>query len=228
MMQTGKFYVVATPIGNRKDITLRALEVLQEVDLVFCEDARKTGILLKALNIQTPVRTLHPTTQSNEFSFIVGELQKGKNFALVSDAGTPGISDPGSHVIRYLRSQSIPIVPIPGATAWGTLLSVSGFQANPTLFLGFLSTKKSKKRQQLEKAKAIEGLIILYESVHKLQDLFHCIQEIFPNSEILIGRELTKTYEEILYYPNPGEFLKNPPRLQGEFTILINNHTKFN
>lgn len=223
----GKFYVVATPIGNRGDITLRAIEILRSVDLILCENAGKTSPLLKELGIPTQAKTLHRSDDPHYLDFLETGIQSGKSFALVSDAGSPGISDPGSWVIRHLRQIGIPAYPIPGPSALAALVSVSGFQANPTLFLGFLSEKKGKKKNQLLKARETDGLILWYESVHKIPALIPILEEVFPHSEVLVGREMTKLYEEYLYYKNPGEMAEKPPKNKGEFTILINNREKF-
>ncbi len=223
----GNFYIVATPIGNQKDITIRALEILSRVDLILCEDSKKTIPFLRSLKIPTPAKTLHRSDDPRYLEFLWKGLQEGKQFAFVSDAGTPGISDPGSRIVRLLREKSVNIVPVPGPSALATLLSVSGFQANPTLFLGFLSEKKGKKRAQLQKARETEGLIVWYESVHKFPGVLEIIQEVFPEREILIGRELTKIHEEILYYPSIQDLMESPPVWKGEFTILVNNHPNF-
>lgn len=224
--EPGKVYVVATPIGNLGDITLRALEVLKSVDLVLCESTKETRSLFHKLQISTPTLALYKDNSESPYESILKELHLGKSVAVVSDAGTPGISDPGSGFVRVSRQKGFDIIPIPGASALTALLSVSGFQVNPTFFLGFLSEKPSKKRRELEKAREIEGLIVFYESVHKLGRLYPLLQEIFPNSELLVGRELTKGYEEILYYENPRDLEKNPPNSKGEFVFLINHRKK--
>jgi 16S rRNA (cytidine1402-2'-O)-methyltransferase len=223
----GKFYVVATPIGNKADITVRALEVLRDSEIILCENSKKTIPLLKDLGISNQAKTLHRSQDMSYYNFILEGIQDGKNYSLVSDAGTPGISDPGAQVVRYLRSQGIPSIPIPGPSALAAILSISGYQANPTLFLGFLSEKKGKKKNQLEKAKQTDGLIVCYESVHKMPALIEILVEIFPDREILVGREMTKLHEEVLYYENSRKLQESPPKAKGEFTILINNHEKF-
>jgi 16S rRNA (cytidine1402-2'-O)-methyltransferase len=225
--ELGKFYIVATPIGNKKDITLRAIEVMNDSEIIFCENAQKTIPLLKDLGIPTQAKTLHKSNDPHYLDFVETGIKQGKNYSLVSDAGTPGISDPGSWVVRDLRVRGIQPIPIPGPSAMAALLSVSGFQANPTLFLGFLSEKKGKKTNQLMKAKETDGLIVWYESVHKMPALLDILESVFPDCEILIGRELTKLYEEVLYYENPQKLKESPPAIKGEFTILINNHGKF-
>lgn len=223
----GEFYVVATPIGNRDDITHRAIQILKDSDTVLCEDARVSIPLLRHWQIETPAKTLHKPNTEDYFDWIWDGLQAGKSYSLVSDAGTPGLSDPGSHVIRYLRAKGFEPKAIPGSSALASIISISGFQANPTIFLGFLSEKKGKKRTQLEKARETDGLIVFYESVHKLPVLIDMLVELFPENELIVGRELTKIHEESIYYKSPMDCKEKPPLAKGEFTFLINNHSKF-
>jgi 16S rRNA (cytidine1402-2'-O)-methyltransferase len=224
--ESGKLYVVATPIGNVGDISERAREVLASVDAILCESSSETRKLLHKLNISKPTWPLYKDVSETPFSTLVTGMKEGKSYALVSDAGTPGISDPGSHIVRVARERGFSIVPIPGASALSAILSVSGFQVNPTLFLGFLSEKPSKKRKELEEAKKIEGLIVFYESVHKLPRLYPLLLELFPETEVLMGRELTKAFEELKYYPNPQALAENPPIAKGEFVFLLNHRKK--
>ena len=139
-MQTGSLYLVATPIGNLEDITLRTIRILKEVDQILCENSKNSYKLLQNYEIKTPSKTLF-SGQANSFKWIVDEMKSGKSFAYISDAGTPGISDPGAGLVRSVRKEGFPIIPIPGPSALGAILSVSGFQTNPTFFLGFLSEK---------------------------------------------------------------------------------------
>ncbi len=224
--EAGKLYVVATPIGNLADITERAKEVFISVEAILCESASETKKLLHKLGISKQTWPLYKDSSAKPYHSLLTGLQEGQSYALVSDAGTPGISDPGSHIVRVVRENGFGIVPVPGASALSAILSVSGFQVNPTFFLGFLSEKPSKKRKELEEAGKIDGLIVFYESVHKLPRLYPLLVELFPNSEILMGRELTKTFEELAYYPNPSALLENPPIAKGEFVFLINHRKK--
>jgi 16S rRNA (cytidine1402-2'-O)-methyltransferase len=224
--EPGKLYVVATPIGNLGDITDRAKEVLSSVDAILCESASETRKLLQKLGISKQTWPLYKDSSETPYHSLITGLAEGKSFALVSDAGTPGISDPGSHIVRVAREKGFSIVPVPGASALSAILSVSGFQVNPTLFLGFLSEKPSKKRKELEEAGKMDGLIVFYESVHKLPRLYPMLAELFPYTEILMGRELTKTFEELRYYPNPKALVENPPTAKGEFVFLLNNRKK--
>ncbi|TGL72307.1 16S rRNA (cytidine(1402)-2'-O)-methyltransferase [Leptospira jelokensis] len=224
--EPGTLYVVATPIGNLGDITIRALEVLKDVELVLCESTKETKSLFHKLGISTSVLALYKDHSESPYANVIEQLKQGKSMALVSDAGTPGVSDPGSQMVRIAREHRIPIVPVPGASALTGILSVSGFQVNPTYFLGFLSEKPSKKRRELEKAREIDGLIVFYESVHKLPRLYPILLELFPETEVLVGRELTKAFEEVLYYANPRELAEKPPNAKGEFVFLLNHRKK--
>jgi 16S rRNA (cytidine1402-2'-O)-methyltransferase len=225
MKPEGCLYVVSLPIGNSEDITFRAVRILKEVDLILTESTKPKSFF-HTLEIHTPIKPLYKVADFSHYDWILTEFREGKNFALVSDAGTPGISDPGSSLIRYLRSKGKKIVPIPGPSALSTILSVCGFQANPATFLGFLSEKKSKKRKQLREIMSTPCVIVFFESVYKLQDTWEALEEIFPDKEILVGRELTKTHEELVYFPNPKAILSHPPLAKGEFVVLINNTDK--
>lgn len=224
MLHPGSLYIVATPIGNLEDITLRAIRILQEVDFILCENSKNSYKLLQHFEINTPYKTLF-SGQENSFKWILHDLIGGKNFAYISDAGTPGISDPGAGLVRHIRKEGIKIIPIPGPSALSTILSICGFQTNPTFFLGFLSEKASRKKAELEKYREKEGLIVLYESVYKIKITLTIVKEIFFGAEILIGRELTKTHEEIKLYKIEELELKDV-HLKGEFVILINNYIK--
>lgn len=201
-------YLVATPIGNLEDITLRALKVLQEVDLVACEDTRRTKILLDHYEIRKPITSLHEHSGARKFAEIVARLVAGESVAIVSDAGTPGINDPGGRFIQFLlleqakfgRLTEIPIVPIPGPNAGVTLLSVSGWPADQYLFLGYLPKKKG--RQTLLRKIAMTNSefripIVIYESPFRLVRTLEDFAKILPEGKVVIGRELTKKFEEI-------------------------------
>ncbi|WP_411822209.1 16S rRNA (cytidine(1402)-2'-O)-methyltransferase [Leptospira sp. 'Mane'] len=224
--EKGCLYVVATPIGNLGDVTARAIEVWNSVDAVYCESLSETKKLFSKLGVNAKVYPVYKDSSETPYAPMIQGMKEGKSYALVSDAGTPGVSDPGSHLVRVTREKGYTVVPVPGASALTALLSVSGFQVNPTLFLGFLSEKIGKKRKELEEAGKIEGLVVFYESVHKLPRLYPILAELFPENEILVGRELTKTFEEIRYYANPKELLENPPVAKGEFVFLLNLRKK--
>lgn len=217
-------YVVATPIGNLEDMTLRAIRILSEVDLILCEDTRHTVKLLNHLEIKKPLKSYHSYNEDRVVEQITGQLRSGKTMALVSDGGTPCISDPGSKLISKVREEGYDIVPIPGVSALITLLSICGFPTNKFQFIGFLSIKKNKRIKKLADLLNYEGLIILYESPHRIIKLLEEMAEIFPDCKVLIGRELTKKFESI-YYGTAKELFEQKEGMtnKGEYTIIINN-----
>ncbi|PJZ42786.1 16S rRNA (cytidine(1402)-2'-O)-methyltransferase [Leptospira kmetyi] len=225
-LEPGTLYVVSTPIGNLEDLTFRALRILKNTDRILCENAGHSRRLLQHYAISTPASTLYRDQSPTPYAGILEDLKAGKTFALVSDAGTPGVSDPGSHLIRVIREAGFKISPVPGASALTALLGISGWQANPFLFLGFLSEKKGKKRNQLGEWKEFEGLIMIFESVHRIGDTLDAVKEIFPDSEYLMGREMTKIHEEILLFSPilPGKTKEFAHK--GEFVVLINTNRK--
>ncbi len=225
MIEKGKLYIVATPIGNLEDITFRAVEVLKSSELILCENPNNSKKLLFRYQIDTKTAPLYASTRETGFDWIFELMAKGNTISYISDAGTPGISDPGSRLVREARERGFVAVPIPGASALSAILSVCGSQTNPTIFLGFLSEKKGKKQKDLEEFAEKECLLVFYESVYKIKETLRMTREIYPSSEILIGRELTKAFEEILVW-NPSS--PEPPQFKekGEFVVLINNHIK--
>ncbi|MBI3394771.1 MAG: 16S rRNA (cytidine(1402)-2'-O)-methyltransferase, partial [Spirochaetia bacterium] len=214
-------YIVGTPIGNIEDMTHRAVRVLGEVDLILSEDTRKTGLLLKHYGIATQQKSYRVHNLEYDTQFAVARLREGLQIALVTDAGTPGVSDPGSYLVRTVRRElpETRIVPIPGPSALASALSVSGFQTNPSLFGGFLSSKGSRRRRFLEENREFEGCIVLYESVHRVESLLEEIRAILPDREVFVAREMTKIYEE--YVAFPPETPVKLPTVKGEFTIVI-------
>ncbi len=224
----GTLYILATPIGNLEDITLRALNILREVDLIFSEDTRKTAILLNQNGISKKMKSFRVHEMDRDVDYALELLQKGMNLALVTDAGTPGISDPGSHLVRRVRSElpEVGIVPIPGASALSTILSVSGWQTNPALFGGFLSIKSGKRKKFLEQYTKFDGVIVLYESVHRIEKLLQEIRECLPGRDILVGREMTKKFEQYVLFSHTltdDEFQISSQEIvrKGEFTVAI-------
>jgi 16S rRNA (cytidine1402-2'-O)-methyltransferase len=220
----GILYLVATPIGNLEDITHRAVRILKEVDLILCENKKNSARLLSHYDIKTSAQTLFNAEES-KLEWIPDLLLSGKNLAYISDAGTPGLSDPGANLIRLCRRKEISTIPIPGVSAFASIISVCGFQANPSFFLGFLSEKKIRKKNELTEYKDLEGVFVIYESVYKIMDTLEIISEVFPESEVLIGRELTKIHEEFIFFL-AKDYLKQKVTLKGEFVVLINNHLK--
>lgn len=194
----GKLYVVATPIGNLDDITLRAINVLKEVDLVAAEDTRHTLKLLNHLEISKPLISYYKENEKTKSDVIIEKLLNGKNVAVVSDAGTPGISDPGVEVIKKAISENIEIIPIPGACAAINALICSGFDTKEFVFIGFLSAKNSEKREKLEEIKYEKRTLIIYEAPHKLENTLNVMLEILGDRNITLARELTKIHEEVI------------------------------
>ncbi|MBU1147589.1 MAG: 16S rRNA (cytidine(1402)-2'-O)-methyltransferase [Candidatus Omnitrophica bacterium] len=218
----GTLYIVATPIGNLKDITLRAIETLKEVDLIACEDTRHTKKLLSHYSIEKPTTSYFEHNQVKKGEYLVRLLKEGKNIALVSDSGTPGISDPGYKIIRLAIDNDIPIIVIPGPCALVVALVSSGMPTDSFVFQGFLSNKKARRRKQLGALKNEARTIILYESPHRVLKCLEDILDILGDREIAIARELTKVFEETLRLKTSStiqHFTKNPPR--GEFVLII-------
>jgi 16S rRNA (cytidine1402-2'-O)-methyltransferase len=220
-------YIVATPIGNLEDITLRAIRVLKEVDLILCEDTRVTKHLLKRYDVTTKVESYHAQSTSAKTKKIIDLLSKGTNIALVSDAGTPLISDPGVQlidiVIRDLGNE-VAIVPIPGASALTAAISVAGIGGNEFSFLGFVPHKKG--RETFFKGVAVSEIpVVFYESPHRILKALESLTKVLSeNKKVIVARELTKIHEEIVR-GTPGEvyghFLIHPDRVRGEFVVIV-------
>jgi len=223
----GTLYLVATPIGNMKDITLRAIEVLSSVDIIACEDTRKTGILLEKLEIKNKPQLLsyYEENEQGRIPQIINFLKEGKSVALVSNAGTPTISDPGFKLVRECINQNIPMESIPGPSSVLTALTSSGLPTDKFLFLGFLP-KKPGKRQKILLSLPKEITIIFFESPFRLLKTLEELKELFGDIEIVICRELTKIYEEVRrgkISESIAHFEKVKPK--GEFTLLFHLHT---
>jgi 16S rRNA (cytidine1402-2'-O)-methyltransferase len=190
-------YIVSTPIGNLKDITFRAVETLKSVDLIAAEDTRHTKILLDAYQIQRPLTSFFEHNQIKKADNLLGLLKMGKSIALVSDAGTPGISDPGFLMVRLAQENNIPITVIPGASACITALTASGLPAHRFVFEGFLPPKSGSRCNKLLALKDEERTIIFYESPHRLLKTLKDMQDVWNDPIIVVARELTKKFEEI-------------------------------
>lgn len=216
----GTLYIVATPIGNLEDITFRAVRVLKEVDLIACEDTRHTKKLLNHFGIQTPVTSYFEHNKLVKGDWIVEELLKGKNIALVSDAGTPGISDPGFNLIRSAIAQGISVVPIPGPSAVVAALSAAGLPTDRFVFVGFLPQKEGKKRRVIEGLREEEGTLIFYESPFRLKKTLGLLQEVLGNRPAALAHELTKVHEGFFRSPL-GDMLKSDLIEKGEWVILV-------
>jgi 16S rRNA (cytidine1402-2'-O)-methyltransferase len=220
-------YIVATPIGNLEDVTLRALRVLKEVDLILCEDTRVTKRLLDKYEIDKPTMSYHAQSKLSKTEKIITLLEEGRSLALVSDAGTPTISDPGCLLVSQVREKfgdAVAIIPIPGPSAVLAALSVSGFPTSEFLFLGFLPHKKG--RETLFKEIALsKRTVIFYESPHRIVKTLESLkQHLTPKRKILVARELTKIYEEN-FIGEPEEvlahFANHPDRVRGEFVVVV-------
>ena len=221
-MPVGTLYLVSTPIGNLEDITLRALRILKAVDLIAAEDTRQTRRLLKHYDIHTPLTSYFEGNEQSKRDKLIERLQRGETIALVSDAGTPIISDPGYPLLRGCIAAEIPIVPIPGASAVVAAASVSGLPLHNFTFEGFLSPKSGKRKRQLSVFADEERTLILFESPHRLRRFLEDILEVLGERDIVVTRELTKQFEEI-FRGNVSEALEKFRATQprGEFTIVI-------
>lgn len=225
-MISGILYIVATPIGNLKDITERALDTLKSVDFILCEDTRDSSKLLNHFNITTTTLSLHQHSQEKKFKEVLNLLESGKNLALITDAGTPGISDPGNLLIDYLlkNNSEIKIVPIPGPAALIAALSVSGFATDKFYFAGF-PPLKNKRQKYFQNLSNMEGTLVFYESTHRILRTLEDVQTNFDSSKrMMVGRELTKQFETIYRgtVSNVIDLLKKGS-LKGEFVIVIEN-----
>ncbi len=216
----GKLYLVATPIGNLEDITLRAINVLKNVDLIAAEDTRHTLKLLNHLEISKPMISCHRHNENEKSNKIIEKLKEGKNIAIVSDAGTPGISDPGEEVVKEAIKGNIQIIPIPGACAAINALIVSGIDTKEFYFLGFLPLNKKLRKEKLNEIKNINKTIILYEAPHKILNTINDLENILENRQVVFAREITKIHEEFIRgtIKEIKEKIENP---KGEFVIII-------
>lgn len=218
----GTLYIVSTPIGNLEDITLRAIETLKTVNLIAAEDTRHTKILLDRYGIRTPTTSYFEHNKVQKGDYLLKVLSEGKSVALVSDAGTPGISDPGYAIIRLCIDNNIQVVPIPGPSGILTALTISGKPTNEFTFVGFLSPKPIKRKNQLKKLKDEERTVVLYESVHRIEKLLSDILEVFGDTQLVVAREVTKKFEEIRREKVSEaieHFKQNNPK--GEFIVII-------
>ncbi len=216
----GKIYVVATPIGNMKDITLRAIDVLKEVDLILCEDTRRTRPLLTHYGISNELLSYNEHNERERIPKIIELLESGHDIALVSDAGTPGISDPGYRLVREARIRGVNVVPVPGPSAVIAALSVSGLPTDRFVFEGFLPRKKNRRLKRLEFLKNEDRTIIIYESVHRIERTLHEILDIMGDREVALCRELTKLHEEVKF-GKLSEILSCEIKKKGEFVIVL-------
>jgi 16S rRNA (cytidine1402-2'-O)-methyltransferase len=220
---TSILFLVATPIGNLEDISLRALRVLKEADLIACEDTRHTAKLLRHYGIATPRESHHEHNEANHTRRLLGLLREGKNIALVSDAGTPLLSDPGYSLVRACRQEGFTVVPIPGPSAVVTALSASGLPTESFFFAGFLPPKKGLRRKKLQEIAGVPATLIFYEAPHRLLAALEDLCEILGARQACIARELTKVHEEWLRgtLPEILAALRARSQILGEITLLV-------
>lgn len=216
----GKLYLVATPIGNLEDITLRALKVLESVDLIAAEDTRHTLGLLNHFNISKPLISYYKQNEKTKSEILISKLLEGQNIAVVSDAGTPGISDPGEEIVKVAIENDIEIVPIPGACAFVNALIASGFSTKEFSFIGFLSAEKKERKEKLEYLKYETKTLIFYEAPHKLKTMLESVLEVLGDRKIVLAKELTKIHETFIR-GTVSEILENIETIKGEFVILV-------
>jgi len=213
-------YLVPTPIGNIKDITLRSIDILKSVDCIFSEDTRVTKILLKNYNISTKLISFHEYNEEKVKNDVLNLLKNNKSVAIVSDRGTPLINDPGYKCVKHIIASKQKVISLPGASAFLPALLVSGLEAQPFLFYGFLNSKDSKRKQELDELKQHKETMIFYEAPHRLKDTLNIMLEIFGNRKISISREITKVYEEVIR-GNIKEIIDNLTEIKGEFVIVV-------
>lgn len=221
-LDQGKIYIVSTPIGNLEDITLRALRVLKEVALIAAESREHTRKLCTHYNIKTPITSYNSNNQHYKGRILLEKVKSGLDIALVSNAGTPGLSDPGSRLTREAIDANIRLVPVPGVSASLTALSTSGLPTDRFIFVGFLSNKKGRRRKELENLKSEWRTMIFFESPHRLVKMLTDMYEILGDRNIALAREMTKVFEEIKR-GSVGEILSllKDERIRGEYTIIV-------
>ncbi|WP_028389378.1 16S rRNA (cytidine(1402)-2'-O)-methyltransferase [Legionella fairfieldensis] len=221
----GTLYIVATPIGNRDDISLRALETLKSVDTILAEDTRHSAQLLTSFGIHKPLLSLHAHNENDKSESIISALQQGLSFALISDAGTPLISDPGFPLVHLAREKQIPVVPVPGACALITALCAAGVACDTFTFAGFLPAKQTARVAKLETLKANEHTLVFYESTHRIIDSLDDVIQVYGQTyELVLAKELTKTFERFI--SGTGQSIKDwlmldPTHRKGEFVLIL-------
>jgi 16S rRNA (cytidine1402-2'-O)-methyltransferase len=221
-LTAGTLYLVATPIGNLDDITLRALRVLRECDVVAAEDTRHSGRLLKHFGISKPLLSYFQFNEARRSEEIIERLRRGEKVALITDAGSPGISDPGERVVKAAIAAGFRVESVPGPSALVAALTASGLPTDEFHFIGFLPHKSGQRRNKLESLKSFDGTLVLYESPYRIEKLLVELSELFPEREVVLARELTKKFEEFLR-GKPAELLAIAKKrsLKGEFVVMV-------
>lgn len=223
----GTLYIVATPIGNLEDITLRALRILKEVDLIAAEDTRQTLKLLNHFEISKPLISYHRHNEDTKSNILIEKLKDGQNIALVSDAGTPGICDPGEDIIKKCIEEKLLIIPIPGPCAMINALIGSGINTKEFCFLGFLPLNKKSRKEKLEEIKNTNKTIILYEAPHKMKNTLCDMKDILQNRKIVLAREITKIHEEFIR-GDVNYLLEIIDNIKGEMILVIEGNIEIN
>ncbi len=224
-LPSGTLFIVATPIGHREDISARALETLRTVDLIAAEDTRNSGLLMQHYGIRTPLTALHEHNERSASSVLMQKMQSGLSVALISDAGTPAISDPGALLVEEALSGGVRVVPIPGPSAVTTLLSASGFSARHFFFYGFLPVKAGARTRELQTLKGLQATLVFYEAPHRIRECLTALAEVLGGERrIVIGRELTKLFETV-HRTTLAEALPwidaDPNHQRGEFVLAV-------
>ena len=219
----GILYLVATPIGNMQDMTFRAVETLKSVDVIYAEDTRNSMYLLQHFNINTKLLSYHEFNKELKEDEIIERLKSGENVAIISDAGLPVISDPGFDIARAAIKNDIPVTPIPGASAGISGLIASGITPQPFTFVGFLDSKTTKRKKELEELKYLKSTIIFHEAPHRIKECLIDMQEVFGDRYVCIGRELTKKFEEFIrgYI---SELIEIADNLKGEMVVIVEGY----
>ena len=225
-MDNNKLYLIPTPIGNMDDISKRIIDTLNYVDIIFCEDTRSTSILLNYLNIKKKLISSHKFNEESNINKMLKYLEEGKNVGIVSDRGTPCISDPGYILTNAAVEHNYEVIAIPGPTAFIPALITSGIIPQPFLFYGFLNSKKSNRKKELEKLKFEKETIIFYEAPHRIEETIEDMKQILGNNrKISISREITKKYEK-KYYGTLGNILNKLDEIKGEFVIVVEGNNE--
>ena len=221
-LMPGTLYLVATPIGNLEDITLRALRTLKECDVVAAEDTRRTGQLLKHFDISKPLLSYFQFNEAKRSEQIIERLRRGEKVALVTDAGSPGISDPGERVVKAATAAGLRVESVPGPSALVAALTASGLPTEEFHFIGFLPHKSGQRRRELERLKTIRGTLVFYESPYRIEKLLVELNDIYPGRQVVLARELTKKFEQFLR-GTPAELLEvlQQRALKGEFVVMV-------
>ena len=213
-------YLIPTPVGNMEDITLRAVNTLKMVDFILCEDTRITSELLSKLEIKKKLVHSDDHTEDGLKEMVLSKLQEGLNIGLVTDRGTPIISDPGYKIVEYVSKNGYNVISLPGPTAFVPAITASGLNPQPFLFYGFLNSKKSKREKELESLKKLPYTIILYEAPHRIHEMLESLLEVFGDRRIALNREISKKYEEIIR-GNISEVLEVVDTLKGEMVVVV-------